>query len=228
MRHGFSYRLVRLADRLRPDVVFFGRTERNVVALTLDDGPHETVTADVLDLLAARKASATFFLIGSRAESVPKELMSRIVDEHHELGNHSWEDEFSAMVPEEKLKDRISRTHEVLRNFGEVRLFRPGKGWPTAKVRRALAKDREYRYQCVLGSVYPNDVRVSCDGKVIKRVLDQVHPGAIIILHEGTEYRARILPILDEVLRELDRRDYTVGTVSELLHLDSETGSPPT
>jgi peptidoglycan/xylan/chitin deacetylase (PgdA/CDA1 family) len=215
MWRALSFGLVRLADLLLPNVVFFGKTTRKVVALTLDDGPHETVTEDVLNLLDEHDARATFFLLGSRAERAPEALLERIA-ERHELGNHSWEDEFSALVPKAELKARVARTGKILSSFGEVRYFRPGKGWPTPKVLKIAAGER---YRCVLGSIYPNDVRVRSDRRVVDSVLDQIRPGAIIILHEGTAERARIVPILREVLAELRDRRYRVTTVSELLAL---------
>jgi peptidoglycan-N-acetylglucosamine deacetylase len=209
------FRLVELAARLMNGVVFFGKTRKNVVALTLDDGPHPTVTPAILDLLASYDARATFFLLGSSAQNAP-DVLRRIADERHELGNHSWEDEFSALVPRKKLAARLTRTHDVLSPFGEVRLFRPGKGWPSRKV-RSVAKELEYR--CVLGSIYPHDVRVKSDRRVIDDVLGHIRPGAIIILHEGTAERARVVSILEVVLAELKRREYEVTTVSELLSL---------
>lgn len=83
----------------------------------------------------------------------------------------------------------------------------------------------------MLGSVYPNDVRVYSDANVIKDVLKRVRKGGIIILHEGEGRpdqppRARIVDILEQVLSELRRRGYRVVTVSELLAAqDRETSA---
>jgi peptidoglycan/xylan/chitin deacetylase (PgdA/CDA1 family) len=207
--------LVKLADRLLNGVVFFGKTKRNVVSLTLDDGPHPTVTPAILDLLGGHGARATFFLLGSSAQNAT-DVVQRIADEKHELGNHSWKDEFSALVPRKELAARVARTHDVLSSFGEVQLFRPGKGWPSGKVRSVA---EEHKYRCVLGSIYPHDVRVKSDRRIIEDVLGHIRPGAIIILHEGTAERARVVSILEAVLDELKRRDYEVTTVSDLLRL---------
>jgi glycosyltransferase involved in cell wall biosynthesis/peptidoglycan/xylan/chitin deacetylase (PgdA/CDA1 family) len=66
-----------------------GNRASSAVAMTFDDGPDETYTPAILDLLRARDAKATFFVIGERALLHP-EVMQRIVDEGHELGNHSF------------------------------------------------------------------------------------------------------------------------------------------
>jgi peptidoglycan/xylan/chitin deacetylase (PgdA/CDA1 family) len=65
--------------------------------------------------------------------------------------------------------------------------------------------------------VYPHDVRISSTKFIVRDVLNRVRDGAIIVLHEGTAERARVADILSRVLPELERRKYTVTTVSALL-----------
>ena len=167
----------------------------------------------MLDVLSQHQTLATFFLLGSSAELNPA-VVRRIAAEGHELGNHTWEDECSARVPRRQLAESVSRTHRVLAKFGPVRLFRPGAGWTTPKV---LAVARSHGYRCVLGSVYPQDVHMRSNHRIVNEVLHRVRPGAIIVLHEGTSERARVVPILEAVLQELRRRAYRVTTVSDLL-----------
>src|SRR3989454_6018548 len=59
------------------------------VALTFDDGPDRDWTPRVLDLLAARRARGSFFLVGERAAQVP-DAVRRMVAEGHEVGSHGW------------------------------------------------------------------------------------------------------------------------------------------
>jgi peptidoglycan/xylan/chitin deacetylase (PgdA/CDA1 family) len=199
--------------RLR-DVVFFVERRSGVVALTLDDGPDPVVTPHVLDVLTAHNARATFFLLGERAERYP-EVVRRIASEGHELGNHTWRDESSAALSPSALSESLARTQRVLGEFGTVRLFRPGGGSLGGGSVVALAERNGYR--CVLGSVYPHDVRISSTDFIVKDVLKRVRGGAIIVLHEGMAERARVTEILSRVLAELGRRNYTVTTVSDLL-----------
>ena len=64
-------------------------SEPRLVALTFDDGPHSDLTPRLLNYLRTQGAKATFFVIGSRAETYP-DLISRMVAEGHEVGNHTW------------------------------------------------------------------------------------------------------------------------------------------
>ena len=77
--------------RWLPDrwVLTRGDRARRVLHLSFDDGPHPEHTPRLLDLLAAHDARATFFLIGREAERHP-DVVRRILDAGHALGNHSW------------------------------------------------------------------------------------------------------------------------------------------
>lgn len=59
------------------------------VALTFDDGPDPIHTPRILDILEENNIKATFFLIGSNIETYP-ELVKRIYDEGHIIGNHTF------------------------------------------------------------------------------------------------------------------------------------------
>lgn len=75
-------------------------TREPVVALTFDDGPHATLTPQLLDVLKAHHVHATFFVIGMNVEQNP-DVLRRIVAEGHEVGNHSWSHPNLAKLPEE-------------------------------------------------------------------------------------------------------------------------------
>jgi peptidoglycan-N-acetylglucosamine deacetylase len=202
--------------RLR-DVVFFVETSAPVVALTLDDGPHESVTRSVLNVLDAHDAKATFFLIGEKAERQP-DVVELVASRGHELGNHGWSHEGGAELSASTLSDGIARTQRVLERFGRVRLFRPGGGSLLGGAAVTIAEQHGCR--CVLGSVYPHDVRIGSTDFIVNDVLKRVRKGAIIVLHEGAPERGRVTEVLQRVLGEIARRGYVVTTVSDLLELE--------
>jgi peptidoglycan/xylan/chitin deacetylase (PgdA/CDA1 family) len=203
-------------------VLLFVETPDRVVALTLDDGPDAELTPRVLVKLKDHGAKATFFLLGEAADRNAG-TVKEIVSQGHEIGNHTWQDESSAGLPECVFRDRLSRTHEVLIRAGPTpRLFRPGGGWLGWRGQVVTIAKDEHDYRCVLGSVYPHDVRASSVGFIAADVLKRVRPGAIIVLHEGEGKpeqppRQRIVEILEHVLQELSTRNYRVVTVSELI-----------
>ena len=203
----------------------------HAVALTLDDGPDQDLTPRVLETLGKHKVHATFFLLG-KAAGCDENIVAEIAARGHELANHTWEDESSAKLSGDELRDRLARTHSVLAQTGSpIHLFRPGGGKLGWFGRVAdIAAEPPMEYQCVLGSVYPNDVRIGSDDAVVRYVLKRVHDGAIIILHEGSSRsgqppRSRVVDVLERVLPELQRK-YTFMTVSQLLAAGERGRSP--
>jgi len=76
-------------------VVFYRAGEKKKrVALTIDDAPHHKLTPHLLDKLKKHNCRATFFCIGSQvASGTSDEILRRMVDEGHELGNHMMHDQ---------------------------------------------------------------------------------------------------------------------------------------
>ena len=77
----------RACMRFLPDIIFCGKTDEKVVALTFDDGPHPEFTPKLLKILANHNIKATFFVSGKHVEQ-HKEIIHNIIDNGHELGNH--------------------------------------------------------------------------------------------------------------------------------------------
>src|SRR5258705_1858658 len=67
-----------------------GRPRTPAIAITFDDGPTEPYTSHILDVLRTCGARATFFVLGTRADTAPN-VVRRASSEGHEIGNHSWD-----------------------------------------------------------------------------------------------------------------------------------------
>ncbi len=206
--------LARVAARARRDIAFWAATEEAVYALSLDDGPDPALTPHVLEVLARYDARASFFLIGSRARRHPA-LVRRILDEGHEVANHMWRDERAARLSDQDFESSLLKTHEVLTGLGACcRLMRPGSGLVgPAKVRIA----GRHGYRCVLGSVYGFDPQVPSSLWTSWCVRRFLHPGAVVILHEGQASRQYVLPVLEALLDDGRRRGLRTRTASQLL-----------
>jgi glycosyltransferase involved in cell wall biosynthesis/peptidoglycan/xylan/chitin deacetylase (PgdA/CDA1 family) len=111
-------------------VMWHGPQHRREAALTLDDGPDPVYTPKLLDVLASFGVRSTFFLVGEKAKQHP-ELVTRIVNEGHELGSHSYSHpDFGQLTMAGALKE-IDATREVLSQWSDrpaKRLFRPPYG----------------------------------------------------------------------------------------------------
>lgn len=154
------------------------------VMLTFDDGPSEPYTGRILDILRAEGVKATFFLCGASAERYPG-LVRRIRDEGHEIGNHTWSHPWLHFAGRGAIASEIDRTQDVIERIAGVRpvWFRPPYGvrwFPLAGILR------ERGMRMMLWSARGYDGRLDAAG-IVATTLEQLHPGAIILLHDGFE-----------------------------------------
>jgi peptidoglycan/xylan/chitin deacetylase (PgdA/CDA1 family) len=207
---------ISLLQKIYPDVLFKIKTKKKIIALTIDDGPTATLTPQILDLLEQHNCKCTFFLIGSQIiKDGNEKLLERMRKEGHELGNHTWEDVASRKLPIDELEKQIKRVDKLLfPNTQDVsKVFRPGHGRFTKEM---VETAKSLGYRTVLGSVYPFDPQfknVTINSTFVEK---RVHPGAIIILHDGAT-RTHTIPTLQRVLPKLKEMGYEVTTVTELL-----------
>jgi len=209
-----------------PDVQLFGRvvasthTDQPAIALTFDDGP-SVHTAEVLDILALYQVRATFFVIGRNVERYP-DLAARIVAEGHVIGNHTYTHPLWAAIetPGQVERELELAAHAIAAATGvHPALFRPPHGWRSPwMMRLAIQKG----YGVVTWSVSPDDWRRPPPQTIIDRVLHQVRPGAIILLHDGLETRVgapveNTVAALPRLIEELQARGYRFVTVPELM-----------
>ncbi len=204
--------VIRWLAKRWPDVLFHADAGEPVVALTIDDSPHPTLTPAILDALAEHGARATFFIIGERVPG-NEGILRRLVEEGHELGNHLMHDSPSVRLPAEEFERQLLRTHELISPFAPGRWFRPGSGWYSRRMLKQLGR---HGYRCALGSAYAYDCHIPSARYVSGHILLNTRPGSIIILHDGSEDRRRTVTVLRRVLPQLRRRGYQVVTLSEL------------
>lgn len=186
-----------------------------MVALTIDDGPDPTTTPAILDVLSRFNAKATFFLVTNRIKQ-NEELVDRIVEEGHEIGNHlTSHDQASICLPAQEFQREFKRADSILSRYGKIRWFRPGSGWYNQRMISTIRKDG---YNCALGSVYPFDPIIPWSWFHVKHILFNVKPGSIIILHDGGAKGRRAINTFRELLPVLNRRGFRVVTLSVLVN----------
>ena len=176
----------------------------NSVWLTIDDGPGPETRA-VLDLLDRHQARATFFLVGERALAQP-ELVQEILRRGHDLGNHSHshpQARFWRLGPA-AMRAEIGGCQHALQAVGgrPVRWYRSVVGMTNpfvAPVLKALGLVR-------VGWSARGYDGVGCTPEgVLSRLLPDLRPGAIVLLHEGAAH-GHNLAIIERVLQALDER----------------------
>lgn len=178
-----------------------------LVALTFDDGPG-TWTPAILDLLRAHGARATFFVTG-RSIAGREDALRQAVADGHEVGNHGWSHSHPADLPDAALRDELERTSAEIERVAGVRprFTRPPYGEQPERFPAA-----------VLWTVYPGDWHRPPADVIVERVLSALHPGAIVLLHDGFRLGPSG-PTVDAVaalLPALAERGYRSAVISEL------------
>lgn len=164
--------------------VIRGPAESRNFTLTFDDGPAPPFTEQILDILAERKISATFFLCGKNVERYP-EIAQRIVREGHTIGNHTYSHPFLCPHSRKFIAREIDRAQDAIERVTGVRptLFRPPYGARWFGLTPILKK-RGLRL--VMWSVMGFDWKYRSQA-IIKATARRMHPGAVILLHDGHE-----------------------------------------
>jgi peptidoglycan/xylan/chitin deacetylase (PgdA/CDA1 family) len=184
------------------------------VALTFDDGPNEHATPAILDALKARNVRATFFILGRHAERWPQ-LVKRVADEGHAIGNHGYfHRKLHFKSPNYVRNDLTLGTQAIERASGyHPRFFRAPHGfrspWVTS-IARSLGQRTVGWSFGVWDSAKPGAT------VIVDRILSKVEPGSILLLHDGDGYdplgdrtqTAQAVPVLvDRLLAEGYRFD---------------------
>lgn len=192
-----------------------GNTEGNKIALTFDDGPHPEFTPKVLELLEKFNAKATFFCIGNNVEN-HSEILTEIHEKGHTVGNHSYSHsnkiDFNNL--EGWLEEIISTDLAIQYTITQKPLFfRPPFGVTTPHLAKAIS---ETNHKIIGWNVRCFDtVSNQNPDKIVKRILHKTKSGSIILLHD---HIPKIVPILEQLLPELQKRNFNFVTVDELIN----------
>jgi len=209
-------------QQLFPDTIFLrGSLSEKKIALTFDDGPDPRFTPEILDVLNQYQVPATFFLLGARAEANP-DLTLRIANEGHVIGNHTfWHPDLVEEGEVDVLVREVERTESALESLINYRttLFRPPYGFLYEELVEEL--DR-LDYSVIGWSVDAFDWQEISPQEIIDNVQSMIHPGAIILMHDGTDAegdQTETIEALRQLIPELQEQGYEFVTVPELLNI---------
>ena len=201
---------------LMPD----GADGKKVVYLTFDDGPSETVTPKILDILKTENVKATFFVLGNSIDSSEesKNILKREVSEGHSIGNHTYSHNYSYLYPNriinvENFMDDIEKANKSIKAvLGEdfvVRAIRfPGgyMSWKDKDGINDILKEKGYYH------IDWNSLSKDAEGgyKSSEQLLEEVKSSvsgrekAVILMHDnyGKEETAKALPEIIDYLKE--------------------------
>ena len=184
------------------------QSDRKVVALTFDDGPNPDATPQILDTLKEKGVRATFFILGSHAERWP-ELVRRISAEGHQIGNHGYFHRKLHFKSPFYVSRDIRLGLRAIKRAGAPapRYFRAPHGFRSPWTTPIASSYGERTVGWSLG-VYDSDLP-GVD-EIVKRTLEGVSPGSIVLLHDGDGYNpdgdrtqtAAAVPLIIDRLKE--------------------------
>ncbi len=194
------------------------------VALTFDDGPHNTRTKKIVDALDKYGYSATFFVVGNRvdgSEYSGAEAMKYASEHGHEIAIHAYTHElYYDSCTKEQYETELSKTAAAIKGVipkASIRLMRPVGG------RIADERIKSCKYSVIMWSVDSEDWK-NKNGDVnviVENVMSSVEDGSIILMHDIYENTAEAVPL---ILKRLHDEGYGVVTVSELIGKDLAAG----
>ena len=209
-----------------------------LLALTFDDGPDPRWTPAILDILKRENVPATFFIIGKNGQAYPN-LIQRIADEGHEIGNHSFTHPNLGEIPLSLTELELNATQRLIESevgrstvlfrppyFGDAEADRPQEVEP-AIVAQNLG------YIMVGVRIDPDDwqLPVTAD-QIVKRTMDRAmdsNPetrGQVILLHDSGGDRAATVEALPRLIEEAKARGFRFVPVSELAGLSRDQVMP--
>ncbi|MGH9932857.1 MAG: glycosyltransferase [Pyrinomonadaceae bacterium] len=219
-------------------VIQRGGDQPGLIALTFDDGPDPKWTPAILDILKQEQVPATFFIIGKNGQAYP-DLMRRLVNEGHEIGNHTYTHPNLGEIPGSLTDLELNATQRLIESETgrSTVLFRPpyfgdAEADKPQEVEPALLAQK-LGYLMVGLRIDPSDwqLPVTAD-EIVDRTLQRVgdnNPdtrGQVVLLHDSGGDRVATVQALPRLIHELRARGFRFVPVSELAGLSRDQVMP--
>ena len=198
------------------DAYYLGDTAEKVIYLTFDAGYENGCTTKILDTLKAHDVPAAFFLVGNYMEK-NADLVRRMVDEGHIVGNHTMHHpDMSKLTEKSTFSKELTDLEQLFREITGKELpkfYRPPQGiYSEENLRMA----QELGYKTVFWSLayvdWQND-RQPSEEYAFTKLLPRTHNGAVVLLHSTSATNAQIL---DELLTKWENAGYRFASLEEL------------
>ena len=199
--------------------------QENIVILTIDDGISNR-TMEMLELLDKYNAKATFFIHKKNTQEVNnyREIITKIIQEGHELGNHTTQDIPSRSLSEEEFKQEFKEADTFLRDFDfQPRFFRAAGGFYKTSIMKPLLKENNYEPKFIMGSFLPWDTFFPLPNIYANQLIDNIFSGAIVVFHDGTQKGEgrleRTFTALKIFLKGMEEKEYRVISLGQALEV---------
>lgn len=193
--------------------IAMGNNEEKVVYITFDNGYEAGYTEKILDVLKDNDVKASFFITGHYLNSAT-DLVKRMIAEGHIIGNHTVNHYSMPDINDEKLNQEVMNFHQAMYDkLGyEMKYIRPPKGEYSE---RTLSMCKSLGYTTVMWSLAYDDWEEAKQGREEygkSKVLDNIHPGAVILLHGTSKDNSEIL---DYCIKEIKNMGYEIRNIDQ-------------
>ena len=192
-----------------------GSDEYKYLYLTFDNGYEAGYTEQILDVLKENDVKATFFITGQYLKT-SEDLVKRMIDEGHIVGNHTVNHKSMPSCTNETIKEEVMTLHQnVYEKFNyEMKYMRPPKGEYSEA---SIAYTNTLGYTTVMWSFAYDDWVEDNQGReeyAKSKIYDNLHNGEIMLLHATSKDNANIL---DEVIKEIKNQGYEFKSLDEFV-----------
>jgi peptidoglycan/xylan/chitin deacetylase (PgdA/CDA1 family) len=207
----------RLLQPTFPHCLWCGNSNSKTIALTFDDGPHPQYTPQVLSVLKRYNITASFFWLGNCVNRFP-DIAKTVSEQGHWIGLHGYEHDSFPLLSPIQLKQSLEKTQIAIYNAcnlspEKVRDVRPPNGFFTPQT---LHLFQQWNYRPVMWSVVPEDWVHPGVNVVVNRVIKQVKPGSLIVLHDGYFGGKDVAETINILIPRLLQEGYEFVTVDSL------------
>lgn len=204
-----------VANFLGKYLVFRKEDKPKQVYLTFDDGPISEFTPWILDTLAKEEVRATFFLVGENMSRNP-ELVRRILNEGHAIGNHTQHHLNGFRTPLKSYLNDVRDCENEIRKYvpeGYPKLFRPPYGKITPAKIQALRREG---YSIVYWDVLSKDYIPTLGAQRVLQLVDsKTKPGSIIVMHDNKKAISNVKGSLGLIIKKLKAKGYEFGLLTD-------------
>ncbi|MFZ5989008.1 MAG: delta-lactam-biosynthetic de-N-acetylase [Bacillota bacterium] len=200
--------------------IYLGDTSKKKIYLTFDEGYENGYTAKILDVLRDNNVKAVFFITGPYLND-HQDLVRRMVEEGHVVGNHTIHHPSLPSISDSELEEEILGLHRAFyEKFGKhMKYLRPPKGEYSE---RTLAVTQKLGYTNLFWSfAYDDWYRDKTRGAdyAFKKVMDNLHNGEVILLHAVSKDNA---DALDRIIKGVRERGFEFGDIDNINNLKGE------
>ena len=194
------------------------------IVLTFDDGPDETYTPQVVQILKQEHVPAAFFVVGENAENnVP--LLRQLYDDGYEIGNHTFTHPNIAEVSNQRARLELNATRRLIEcvTGHSTILFRPPYNADSEPQNlqeiEPIMLAKQENYLTVGESIDPQDWRAGITAdEIFNQVVKEQANGSVILLHDAGGNREATVAALPRIIHYFKQHGYRFITVSELMN----------